>query len=144
MADLGNKFRYERDEQPYRDKPERKSSGKRSKRQPPQIKKPFFEELDEATQYLQEMQVRGQNRQNSHGAHTEEYDRDNQQSPLPVNFNKHNFCSPDQQINSDMAHHRRATKSMQGGSTKLSSLKMSRAETPADYLNDPIGVDLDS
>ena len=33
---------------------------------------------------------------------------------------------------------------MHGGSTKLSSLKMSRAETPADYLDDPIGVDLDS
>ena len=49
MADLGNKQRYERDEQPYRDKLERKSSGKRPKRQPPQIKKPFFEELDEAT-----------------------------------------------------------------------------------------------
>ena len=56
--------RFAKDEEPYRDKPERTTSGKR-RRQPPQIKKPFFEELDEATQFLQEMQVNRKQRLNS-------------------------------------------------------------------------------
>ena len=69
-------------------------------------------------------------------------------TPEPNGDNETLFYSPEMNANvlaTDLAVRKRGSKSLRGGSTHLSDMKINRAETPGDYLNDSIqGVDINA
>lgn len=44
----------------------------------------------------------------------------------------------------DLAKHKGGSRSLHGGSTHMSEMKISNGENPADYFNDPICIDNDA